>query len=123
EPDDEQPRSRISEAGQRARPVRPVAKSSHLDPRDLLAPGDQARAGVALDDLAVQRAQPAQDPRVPPRPPPRWLPRGMFCAGPRMPNPLFCPWTSLPCGVPRNRPPPPKLPPPCPRPSAALTLR
>src|SRR5438874_9692736 len=122
EPDDEQPRSRISEAGQRARPVRPVAKPPDLDPRDLLAPGDQARAGAALGDLAVQRAQPAQDPRVPPRPPPRWLPRGMFCAGPRMPNPLFCPWTSLPCGVPRNPPPPPNLPPPCARSSASLTL-
>ena len=47
-----------------------------------------------MDHLALQRLQPGQDPRVPPRPPPRWLPRGMFCAGPRMPKPRE-PWA---CG-------------------------
>src|SRR5439155_26358982 len=121
QPHDEQPRARIAETEQRPCPVSPAPEPLDLETRDLLPPRDQPRAGAAFDDLAMQRPQPAQDPRVPPRPPPRWLPRGMFCAGPRMPNPR-CPWTSLPCGVPRNPPPPPNLPAPWPRSSASLTL-
>ena len=87
QPHDEQPRARIAETGQRPCPVSPVPEPLDLETRDLLAPRDQPRTGAAVDDLAMQRPQPVQDPRVPPRPPPRWLPRGMFCAGPRMPNP------------------------------------
>src|SRR5262249_55145648 len=103
-------------------PVGPVAEAPDLDAGDLLAPPHQPRARPALDQLAMQGLQPGQLPRVPPRPPPRWLPRGMLCAGPRMPNPPRPPRSSLPCGVDRN-PPPPNLPPPppCPRSCASLT--
>src|SRR3954469_1685324 len=45
----------------------------------------------------------------------------MFCAGPRMPNPLR-PCASLPCGVLRKPPPAPNLPPPPAFSSASLTL-
>src|SRR5437763_5693301 len=52
---DQEPRGRIAETRQRACPVSPVAKAPHLDPRNFLAPGDQARAGAALRDLPIDR--------------------------------------------------------------------
>src|SRR5207237_811665 len=119
--DDQQARTRIAEARHGTAPIRPIAKAAHLDARHFLAPRHQPRTSAALDDLAMEQVEPSQEPRVPPRPPPRWLPRGMFCAGPRMPNPRE-PCESLPWGVPRNPPPPPNLPPPpWPRSCASFT--
>src|SRR5882672_1697285 len=119
---DEERRARVAEPRQRTGPIGPLAEALDLRPGHFLAPRHQPRAGPALDDLAMQGFQPGQEPRVPPRPPPRWLPRGMFWAGPRIPNPRWPPCASLPCGVPRKPPAPPKRPPPCPFSSASFTL-
>ena len=47
QPDDGDPRVGRAQAGHRPAPVVPVAERRALDPRDLLPPGDQPRAGAA----------------------------------------------------------------------------
>src|SRR6266511_2127282 len=55
--EDEQARGGVAEAGHRPAPVVPVPEGGALLPGDLLAPGDQARAPAALDQLPVEPLQ------------------------------------------------------------------
>ena len=54
EPDDEDPRALVAEAGHRAGPVVVLAERRALDLGDVLAPRDQPRARAARDDVRVE---------------------------------------------------------------------
>jgi hypothetical protein len=53
-PHDEHLRLRVAEPGDGPTPVRLIAVRSPALARDILAPGNEARAGAALDDLGVE---------------------------------------------------------------------
>src|SRR6059058_1610927 len=57
EPDDEQPRIPVAEAGDRLPPVRPVAKLTFLVPGYPAAIGAQPRAARATDDGVVDGSE------------------------------------------------------------------
>src|SRR5262249_40941449 len=55
--DDDHARPRIAEACDRLAPVIVMAEGAALGPRDLFAPGNQARAAVAANDGVVERLE------------------------------------------------------------------
>jgi hypothetical protein len=67
EPDQQQPRARITEPGQRARPIALAGIARRRRDRDGLAVGHQPRARAATDDAggqAVQRASVLQSTEI-----------------------------------------------------------
>ncbi len=57
EPDDEDPRLGIAEAGQRTTPVRLVREARDLLAGDSFAPLDETRTAAAGDDLGAERLE------------------------------------------------------------------
>ena len=57
EPEDQDPRLRVAEAGDRPAPILVVAEPGDLLARDPLPPLDEARAAPALDDLGLERGE------------------------------------------------------------------
>jgi hypothetical protein len=99
EPDDEDPRVGIAEAGERPAPVRLVAVAGDLLPGDLFPPRDEPRTAPALDDLALELGE-----RDPPPLPGRFAylssslssRRDTISSPPRPMRPRYATWTRSP---------------------------